>query len=212
VVLTDPRAIAAASPLTTGVALTNLSDAAVSGATVDDIADPNLLRAVQIRFDDSNTYRILDGGGADLTGPLAYTSGDDISFQGFTVQVSGSAVAGDVFNVRATSAGSGDNTNALALSEIAAKGFFNNGELSVAGVGANLVANVGSASARATNELSVQTLLRDQAQLDLESVAGVNLDEEAVNILRFQEAYLASSKIITVANELFQSLLGAIGR
>lgn len=211
VVLTDPRAIAAASPLTTGVDLANLSDAQVSGATVDDIADPNLLRAVQIRFDDANTYRIFNGG-TDLTGPLAYTSGGDISFQGFTVQVSGNPVAGDAFNIRATGAGSGDNSNALALSEIGAKGFFDNGELSVSGVGANLVASVGSAAARANSELSVQTLLRDQAELDLESVAGVNLEEEAVNMMRFQEAYLASSKIITVANELFQSLLGAIGR
>lgn len=212
VVLQDPRAIAAAGPLTTGVALTNLSDAKVSGASVDDIADPNLLRTVQIRFDDPTTYRILDGGGTDLSGPLAYTSGNDISFQGFTLQVSGSPMAGDVFNVKSTGAGSGDNTNALALSEIASKGFFNNGELSVTGVNANLVASVGSASARASSELSVQTLLRDQAELDLESVAGVNLEEEAVNMLRFQEAYLAASKIITVANELFQSLLGAIGR
>lgn len=210
VVLTDPRAIAAARPLTSGIALTNLSDASVSDVTVNDIADPNLLRTVQIRFDNSTTYRIWDSTGTDLTGPQSYTSGSDISFQGFTVQVTGSPQGGDAFDVRATGAGSGDNSNALALSEIPAQGFFNNGELSVSNVGANLVANVGSATARAANELSVQTLLRDQAELDLESVAGVNLEEEAVNLMRFQEAYLASSKIITVANELFLSLLGAI--
>ena len=54
--------------------------------------------------------------------------------------------------------------------------------------------------------------MREQAELDLESVSGVNLEEEAANMLRYQQAYLASSKIITVANDLFSTLLGAVGR
>ena len=58
----------------------------------------------------------------------------------------------------------------------------------------------------------MQTLLRDQAELDLESISGVNLEEEAVNMLRYQEAYLAASKIINVANDLFQTLISAVGR
>lgn len=213
VVLTDPRGIAAANPLATRVGPGNLSDAVISQPQVQDAGDPDLLRPVVISFDDANTYRIIDSGtGTDLSGPQSYTSGGDIGFQGFNLQISGTPNGGDVFLVMPALAGSGDNTNALALSEIAARGFFNGGELSITGVNANLVANVGSVAARASNELSVQTLLRDQAELELESVAGVNLEEEAVNLLRYQESYLAASKIITVANELFQSLLSAVGR
>jgi len=212
VVLTDPRGIAAASPLASAVSLSNLSAATISNATVDDLANPNLLRSVEIRFDNPTTYRIFDTGGTDLSGPQAYTAGSDISFQGFTVQINGAAGTGDSFTVNAAGPGSGDNSNALALSEIGATGFFNNGELSITNVGANLVANVGSAAARANNELSVQTLLRDQAELDVESISGVNLEEEAVNMLRYQEAYLAASKIINVANDLFQTLIGVVGR
>ncbi|MDJ0929113.1 MAG: flagellar hook-associated protein FlgK [Gammaproteobacteria bacterium] len=212
VAVTSPNQIAAANPVTTATSLQNLGDAGVSTANIDDVTNPNLLQAVNVVFDNATTYRIRDLGGADLTGPLAYTSGADISFNGWTVQVSGNPQANDSFNIRATGAGSGDNANALALSEISSQGFFNGGQLSLAGLGANLVSNVGSAAARAQSDLTVQTTLREQAELDLEAVAGVNLEEEAVNLLRYQEAYLAATKIITVANQLFNSLLSVVDR
>ena len=63
---------------------------------------------------------------------------------------------------------------------------------------------------RSQADFNVQTVLRDQLQLALESVAGVNLEEEAVNMLRYQEAYLAASKMISVSNDLFQSIINAI--
>jgi flagellar hook-associated protein 1 FlgK len=210
--ITDPARIAAASPLTSSAALQNEANATISGVTINDVTDPSLMDTAIIAFIDPNTYRIRDSGGVDLTGPLAYTPGGDISFNGWTVQIDGATAGGDAFLVTATGAGSGDNTNALALSEISAKGYFSNGQTSLADLGANMVANVGSTAARASQSLLVQGALREQAELDLESVAGVNLEEEAVNMLRYQEAYLAASKIISVANELFQNLLSAVGR
>ncbi len=212
VTLTDPNSIAAASPVTAAISLANLSDARVSGTQVDDASDPQLLQAVNIVFDTPGSYRIRDLGGNDLSGPQAWTAGDPISFNGWTVQLSGSPQSGDSFEIRPTGAGSGDNANALALSRISAQGFFNNGQVSLANVSANIVANIGSVAARAESDLAIQTALREQSELDLEAVAGVNLEEEAVNLLRYQEAYLAASKIITVANQLFNSLLGAMGR
>jgi flagellar hook-associated protein 1 FlgK len=208
--ISDPAKIAAAGPLLSGVSLQNISSAAISAVTVADSTDPNLLQDAQIVFDDATTYRILDGGGTDLTGPLAYTDGADISFNGWTVRVSGAPAGGDRFTVGATGAGSGDNSNALALSELPGNGFFGNGQVSLTDVGASMIANVGSTAARASADLAVQSALRQQAELDVESVSGVNLEEEAVNMLRYQEAYLAASKIITVANDLFQSLLNAV--
>ena len=209
-VLSDPDKVAAAAPLTAAASLQNTTDATVSPVIIADISDPNLLQSVDIVFDDATTYRIFDGGGTDLTGPLAYTSGADINFNGWTLQISGVPATGDRFAIASTGGNSGDNTNALALTGLTSKGFFAGGQLSIGNLGANLLANVGSLTSRSSAELSVQSALRSQVELDLESVSGVNLEEEAVNMLRYQEAYLAASKIITVANELFQSLLNAI--
>ena len=60
--------------------------------------------------------------------------------------------------------------------------------------------------------LSAQTALREQLELDVQSVSGVNLDEEAVNALRYQEAFMASSKIVALADELFISILNMVSR
>ncbi len=205
--ISDPAEIAAAAPLTTGASLQNMSAAAISTPSISDITNGSLLQPVDIVFDNASTYRILDGSGTDLTGPLAYTSGADISFNGWTVQISGAPVGADRFSIGPTGPGSGDNSNSQLLSTIPAGGFFNGGILSLEGLGANIVNSVGSTAMRSNQELTVQSALYSQAALDVESVSGVNLEEEAINLLKYQEAFMASSKIVEVANNLFQTLL-----
>ena len=54
--------------------------------------------------------------------------------------------------------------------------------------------------------------LQRQAIEDRASVSGVNLDEEAADLLRFQQAYQAMAQVVTVADSMFQSLLDAVRR
>lgn len=210
--ITDPSEIAVASMLTTGAELSNTGSASVSGAAVSDPAAPGLLQPVQIVFTDPTTFRIEDTSGTDLSGPLTYTDGADINFSGWTLQIGGSPQTGDEFSVMPTSPGSGDNANGLILSKVPSNGYFSSGRLSIEGLGASMLTSIGSAAARSGQDLIVQNSLLDQAELDLQSLAGVNLEEEAANLLRYQEAYLASSKIIGIANDLFQTLLSTVGR
>lgn len=210
--ITDPTKVAVAALLSTSTVLSNTGNASVSDAEVSDPSAPGLLQPVQIVFSDPATFRIFDNGGADLSGPLAYTSGAAINFNGWTVHINGSPQATDVFTVKQTAAGSGDNTNGLSMATVSADGFFANGRLSVEGLGASMLTSVGSAAARSSQDLIVQNSLLGQAQLDFENISGVNLDEEAANLLRFQEAYMAASKVIGVANDLFQTLLNSVGR
>ena len=58
--------------------------------------------------------------------------------------------------------------------------------------------------------LDAQAARRDQAALDVQSVSGVNLHEEPINLMRYQEAYMAAAKAISVADSLFQSILDAM--
>jgi flagellar hook-associated protein 1 FlgK len=210
--VTAPAEIALASPLVSRIGSGNISQATVSAPSVTDISDPKLQTTANIVFDSPNSYVVFTGGGADQVGPLPYTSGDPISFAGWTVQVSGQPQTGDSFLVAAAAAGSGDNRNALALSAVAQKGFFSGGTQSIVDLGADIVATVGSTANRAGNEIKVQGALREQAEIDVANISGVNLDEEAANMLRYQQAYLAASKVISVADSLFQNLLQIVGR
>ncbi|MEO8223649.1 MAG: flagellar basal body rod C-terminal domain-containing protein, partial [Gammaproteobacteria bacterium] len=212
VLLRDPADIAAAAPLVTRIDPGNLSQATIGKPVVADFSNPKLLTPASIVFDSPTSYVVFTGTGADQVGPLPYTSGATISFAGWTVQVSGQPQTGDRFSVAATAPGSGDNSNAQALSGIAQLGFFAGGTQSVSDLGADIVASVGATANRAKNEVAVQQSLREQAQADVESVSGVNLDEEASNLLRYQQAYLAASKVISIADGLFQSLLQIVGR
>ncbi len=210
VVMQDASRIAAARLLESSSELTNVGDASISAVTVGDATDPDLLDSITIAFNDPpTTFSVFDSFGL-VAGPLPYSSGNDIAVNGWTVQISGTVAANDVFRINASPAGSGDNTNANALAAQFAEGFFNNGQFSVQELSAQLTTSVGSYVARSNAELDVQTAIREQLELDLEAVAGVNLEEEAVNMLRYQEAYLAASKMISVSNDLFQSIINAI--
>lgn len=208
--ISDPAAIAAANPLSASVSLSNISDADISTPFADDPTNPALFQQVDIVFDDPVTYRIYDSGGTDLTGPLAYTSGADIVFNGWRARISGAPVAGDAFVIEPSSPGTGDNGNAVALTGVRTTGFMDGGRISINDTIGDMIATVGGASLQSAQNLSAQSALRQQLELDLENVAGVNLDEEAVNALRYQEAFLASSRLIAMADQLFQSLLQAV--
>jgi flagellar hook-associated protein 1 FlgK len=210
VAISDPNAIAAGAPVRTGRSLANASDASIVLGGIADFSDPALQQPVEIRFESPGTLRIYDSANNDLSGPLAYTSGADITFNGWTARISGTTATGDVFSVSPAAAGSGDNGNALLLAQVAGRGFLANGQISVDNLSARLVSSVGAAALRSSQDLGVQSALREQAEVDLEAVSGVNLDEEAANLLRYQQAYQAASKIIGISDELFRTLLGII--
>ena len=210
--ISDPFMIAAASPVVTGVDTGNVGTGAITTAQIDDATNPSLLQPVDIIFDDATTYRIYDSLGTDLTGPLAYTSGTDIVFNGWRVRINGTPATGDTFSVTPTLPGSGDNGNAIALTGVRNQGYLAGGQTSVNDVISNMIASVGGASLQSEQNLAAQSILRHQLELDLQNTSGVNLDEEAVNALRYQEAFLASSKLIAMADELFLSVLNMVRR
>lgn len=210
VAVTDPAAIAAAAPLTAAGSSTNLGTGAIGTVGVGNPADPALLATVEIRFETAATWRLFDAGGTPLTAAQPYTSGGTIAFNGWSLQISGTPAAGDRFSVRSVGTGSGDNGNAVALSAVADRGFFRGGLQSLTDLGADLIGTVGAVAARARGDLTAQQTIVAQAELDVESIAGVNLEEEAAELLRFQQAYQAAAKVVAIGDELFQTLLAAV--
>ena len=86
------------------------------------------------------------------------------------------------------------------------------GEVSLQDAAAGLITNVGSRTAEVENQRDVQELVLEQNRDRLESVRGVNLDEEAADMLRFEQLYQAAAQVMQVTDRLFQTLLNTLLR
>ena len=204
VLITDPAQIAAAAPIVSSAAASNIGNAAISRGEVLDAANPQLRTAVNITFTSATQYRIS---GDPAT--YAYTPGGNIDVNGWRVQVSGTPAAGDSFSVTNNASGSGDNRNALKLAAVLGQPVLNNGTTSLnAAVGA-FVGDIGVKTNQVQVSRDAQKVVHEESVDALQSVSGVNLDEEAANLVRYQQAYMAAAQMIKVADTIFQSVLAA---
>ena len=166
-----------------------------------DPADPALLDPVTIEFLDASTYSI------NGAGSFAYTADAPITVNGWEVTIGGAPAAGDVFTVTSNAGGVGDNRNAQALTDAFDGGIFSGGTVSVQERFESLVSQVATDTRRSGISLTAQTAITEQARTEQLSVSGVNLDEEAANMIKYQQAYQAVAQMIGVADVLFQTVL-----
>jgi flagellar hook-associated protein 1 FlgK len=204
VAISDTNKIAASGPLTASKASTNTGSGVLGGLTITDTTNANFSKPVNIVFTSANTYSV--DGGPDQN----YTDGDTITGNGWSLKLTGKPATNDTFSVKPAGSSSGDNGNALALANVANVGVLDNGATTVGKSYSQLIAQVGTAGQQANTALSAQQSILDQATASQQSLSGVNLDEEAANLLKFQQAYSASAQVITTANTIFQSLLSAV--
>jgi flagellar hook-associated protein 1 FlgK len=212
--LGDPAAVAAAGPVRTSAASDNLGEAQVSEAEILDPSDPNLLRSLEIRFaDPPSTFDVVDLASATvIAASQPYVDGGDIDINGLRVQISANPEAADSFRIEANGGGVGDNRNALAMAALMDQPWLESGAASIREAAAGLVSQVGASARSAQVGLEAHQAVESNLQDHRDSISGVNLDEEAADLLRFQQAYQAAAQIIQVSNQLFQSILAAVAR
>jgi flagellar hook-associated protein 1 len=206
VLVTDPARIAAAAPIKTLAASGNTGDAQISPGTVVDAANPNLRNSTVIQFTSATTYSI------NGSGSFAYTSGAPITVNGAQVSISGSPATGDTFTIQDNTGGTGDNRNAQALFDSLNSKVLDGGTASLNDSANRLIGNVGVMTQQAQANRDAQGVIKQESLDARDSVSGVNLDEEAANLLRYQQAYQAAAQLISVAGSLFDSLLAATSR
>lgn len=142
--------------------------------------------------------------------PITYTSGSTISVANMSFVLSGAPANGDSFSVSpSTTSAPGDNRNGLLLAKLETG---NNVALgSSSGSYHSAFAQVVSGVGNKTRELKVtgaaEAKVLEQANAAMQSESGVNLDEEAANLLRYQQAYQAAGKMMQIASQLFDVLL-----
>jgi len=175
--------------------------------------------------------RVSDGQPVAMAG--SGTPVDPFIFDGLSVEVTAGAAAGDRFLIQptrgggsaigllasnpreiaaATVAAPGDNSNALLLAGLQTAQTMENGATNFQGAYGQLIGMLGTQTRSAQISAESQGALLAQAQESRDALSGVNLDEEAADLIRFQQAYQAIAQVISVADSTFQTLLAAVGR
>jgi flagellar hook-associated protein 1 len=206
VLVTDPSRVAAAAPIRTAVDTGNSGSGTISAGEVLDSSNAQLRAPVTIEFLTPTTYSI------NGAGSFAYADGGNIDVNGWRVQISGTPAAGDTFTVADNSSGTGDNRNALLLADALKAPVLNNGTTSLSSAVGEFVGGVGVATRQAQINRDAQNVVYEESLAAKEAVSGVNLDEEAANLLKYQQAYHAAAQLIRVADTMFQTLLAATER
>ena len=184
----------------------------------------NILEILLLRSDVRTTFDALNN---ELNlvpdpfaeSPLSYTPAAESAGKTFTVlggdvtfTVSGVPANGDTFILSHNAGGVADNRNALALAGIQLAGTLEAGTATLQEAYGQLITSVGVQTRGAQITGETFSSLLEQAQADRESTAGVNLDEEAADLIRFQQAYQAAARVVTIADSLFQTVLDAVRR
>jgi len=193
-----PRQIAAARPWTVSRSSGNAGSGTLAAA-----ASGTPLASTRITFS-GGVLTATDPVTNSVLGTAPYTSGTPVDLAGLRLTVTGAHGDGDSFTVAATAAGSRDNGNLQGFAALRASGRFE-------GQANDLVTLNASALSAKKQIAEAQAVILEGARAALTSQSGVNLDNEAVELMRFQQAYQATSRIIQVARDTFDSLLQSVG-
>lgn len=227
VVLGDRAKIAAAAPIVTNTPITNTGTAKLSDGTVDAaylapgnaLTGPVTLTSVAggLSGFPAGQAVTVTAGGVDTvypagTNPIPFTAGANYNFGGVNLSFTGTPATGDTFTVRPNVGGVGDNRNAMALGKLQTTNILDGGTATYQSAYAELVSFVGNKTREVEVNGKAGAALLGQARASQQSVSGVNLDEEAANLLKYQQAYQAAGKVMQTASTLFDTLLSLGGR
>jgi flagellar hook-associated protein 1 FlgK len=202
--ITAPSRVAAAAPVRVSASVDNAGAARVTALEVIDPTNPMLRTPAAVIFPTPSTVSI-DGGPSQ-----AWAVGQPIEANGWRLRISGAPAAGDGFAITDNGAGRGDNRNAVLLSDALRSPLLDAATSSLADAVTRLTSGVGAVTQQAQRNSEVQRLAYEDSVKQRQSVSGVNLDEEASNLLRYQQAYQASAQVIRTANEVFNMLIGIV--
>ncbi|GGY72420.1 hypothetical protein GCM10011613_16740 [Cellvibrio zantedeschiae] len=133
------------------------------------------------------------------------------SYLGYQVKISGQPKAGDVFTIDFNKDSKNDNRNALAMTALETNSTMDNKSMSFSQGYGRLVEEVGTKSNLSKINTEASRSLLEQTKTMRDGISSVNMDEEAANLIQFQQLYTANARVITVAKDLFDALLRSMG-
>ena len=223
-IMTDVTKVAAAAPISTAVATTNTGDVTISAGSVDATylqTGNQLTSATTMTYDKTagtlsfspatQDVTLTTAAGVATTYPagtaVPFTSGATLSFGGVNLALTGTPGNGDTYTVGPNTSGVGDNRNGALLAGLQTAKLLDGGTANFSDAYAAAVSDIGNKDRAAQVQDASATALLAQTTAAQQSVSGVNLDEEAANLLQYQQAYQASGKVMQIASTLFDTLL-----
>ncbi|MGR5093791.1 flagellar hook-associated protein FlgK [Vibrio maritimus] len=196
---TDPKTIAAHS--------FEASTTHAQGNAKFTITGAGQLREFEVHVSPTGKeFAVTDTKGNVLLTPQLYPPTEPVTVLGTTFELTDGALPGDKFTANLNPA-EGDNGNLRKMLNIQTNKTMNGGESTLIDVYHNLNTDVGLKASTATRLQEVANLEHESAKSRIASISGVNLDEEAANMMKFQQAYMASSRVMQAANETFDTIL-----
>lgn len=217
----NPDELAAASALTANINKNNTGKLQLTQVGANDFtAIPAAQDPVRLTFDGAGqvtyqTYNHLTSTWSAASPPMDYTPGQPIIINGWSITLTGTPAAGDTVDVaNALDFGEAfrlNAGNAGAFLDLRDKKVFDEGTTLSDGFSAAM-AVVGTRTQSVQLAEKLSATVAKNLEMDRTAVSGVNLDEEAARLLQYQQAYQASSKVIQIAQSLFDSMLNAVAR
>jgi flagellar hook-associated protein 1 FlgK len=227
---TRPEDLAFATPVRGQADNTNLGDANVVNVSVNNTEVGNsafdgaggLLSTApaQIRFTAADAYDVIDGTGSVVASVSGISDLNNLISQagitpapGYDLSLDGVPRAGDSFSMEYNTDGFNDNSNALNLAALQNENLVqvsseaSNTQRTFQDAYASMVGRIGQDASMAKVSLASAEAMQVQSENWFQSVSGVSLDEEAANLIKYQQSYAAAARILTTAQELFNTIL-----
>ncbi|MGL4828211.1 MAG: flagellar hook-associated protein FlgK [Vibrio sp.] len=171
------------------------------------ILQAGLVREFEVHVSPTgDQFAVTDTKGNILMQPQPYPPAGPVTVQGTTFELTEGALPNDKFTANLVPS-EGDNGNLRKMINIQTDKKMNDKESTIIDLYHNLNTDVGLKMATMTRLTDVARLEKEAAQSRIASISGVNLDEEAANMMKFQQAYMASSRIIQASNDTFNTIL-----
>jgi len=162
----------------------------------------------EVIFTSPTAFTIRDVLTKTVVAERIYDERSGVLYRGVTLRLNTQPAAGDRFLVDGNQDGIGNNGTALRLAELQNKRVVATGSYTLAEAYGNLVGDVGNAAFQAGISKKALEVVKDQAVQARDKVSGVSLDQEAADLIRFQQAYQASAKVMQTSTVLFDAILG----
>ena len=161
----------------------------------------------EVAFTSPNTFTIRDVLTDSIVAERAFDPAVGVVYRGVTLALNAEPVAGDRFLVDGNQDGIGNNGTALRLADLQNQRVVG-GTYTLSEAYGNLVGDTGNVAFQAGIAKKALEVVKDQAVQARDKVSGVSLDQEAADLIRFQQAYQASAKVMQTASTLFDAILG----
>ncbi|MDO6385492.1 flagellar hook-associated protein FlgK [Uliginosibacterium sp. 31-12] len=220
IAIQDTALIAAGSPVRSVAASTNTGTGSVTQPVAESLtgilapAAAHIATPITLTFDSAlNQFNVTGAVPATIAyDPASNAAGTTVTLTNpnLSFAIAGRPANGDTFTIETNVGGTKDGRNANALYAIASAKDLLGGTATLGYAYSQMVSNVGTQTSEAKVNATAQAGLLEQATAEQQGLSGVNLDEEAANLLRYQQAYQACARCIGIAQSLFDDILSVM--